>query len=273
MGELSRAAHPEYLFGDINKTHYKKLAHDHKIALFMDFDGTLVPIRENPAECFLSEKIKQQLRSLADSEHVCLTIMSGRSLADVRKRVGIRKIYYGGNHGFDISGPGLKYTHEKALSSEPLMRHVKRRLKHEIEGIQGAWIEDKKFTVSLHFRSVKKQYLPSVKKVFYKVAREYLQNRSLGVIKGKKVLELTPRLTWDKGRAVRWILHLLNNGWLPIYVGDDTTDETAFAALKKGGITIRVGKSKSTRAKYYVKGYWEIPQLLEIIKSYAKWRN
>jgi trehalose-phosphatase len=193
--------------------------------------------------------------------------MSGRSLSDVRKRVGIRKIYYGGNHGFVISGPGFKNTDEKALAAQPLIRRAKRLLKRGINDIEGAWVEDKKFTVSLHFRTVNKDYIPILKKLFYKVAGEFLGKKSFGVIRGKKVLELTPDLAWNKGRAVLWILHHQKDKWLPIYVGDDKTDETAFAALKKGGITIRVGRSKSTRAKYYVKGYWEIPGLLEEIEK------
>jgi trehalose-phosphatase len=269
MGELSKIAQPRYLFGDLNETPFKNLARDRKVALFLDFDGTLVPIRQNPAECFLSEKIKKQLRSLADSEGICLTIMSGRSLSDVRKRVGIRKIYYGGNHGLDISGPGARYTHAKALSAKPLMRHVKHLLKREIAGIEGAWLEDKKYTVSLHFRSVKKNQVPAVKKVFYEAARDVLESKSMGVVRGKKVLELTPDPAWNKGTAVLWILRRLKDRLLPVYVGDDKTDETAFAALSKRGITVRVGKSKSTHAKFYIEGNWDIPLLLESIQKHA----
>ena len=89
-----------------------------KIALFLDFDGTLVPIQKDPRQCFLSDKIKSQLLLLAGSQCCYLMVLSGRSLSDIKKRIGIRKIYYGGNHGLDISGPNLRYTHPKALTSK-----------------------------------------------------------------------------------------------------------------------------------------------------------
>ena len=269
MGETSKIVHPHYFFSSISKSPCRELSRDRKIALFLDFDGTLVPIREDPATCFPSEKIKKLLQSLADSGRISLTIMSGRSLADVRKRVGIRKIHYGGNHGLVISGPSMKYVHAKALSVRPLLMHIKRDLNNEIADIDGAWLEDKYFSLSLHFRSVKKEYVPSVKKVFYKAARDMLENKSLGVVRGKKVLELTPDTTWNKGAAVLWILRRLKNRFLPIYVGDDKTDETAFAALSKNGITVRVGRSQITHAKYFIKGHWEIPLLLESILTHA----
>jgi trehalose-phosphatase len=117
--------------------------------------------------------------------------------------------------------------------------------------------------VSLHFRSVKTENIPLVKKVFHTIANEFIEKKRLNVIKGKKVIELTPNVSWDKGRAVLWILKQLKDKCMPIYVGDDKTDETAFKALRKKGITIRIGKSKKSFADYYLKGYWEISRLLQ----------
>lgn len=241
-----------------------------KIALFLDFDGTLVPIQKDPAQCFLPEKIKEQLRSLTRSDHCYLSVLSGRSLSDIKKRVGIRRIYYSGNHGLDISGPNSKYTHPKVILAKPIIDIAKRKLRKEIDDIDGAWLEDKKYTLSLHFRSVKKEDIFSVKRIFYKTVAELLDKKTLAVVKGKKVLELLPNVSWDKGSAALWILKELKVKCLPIYIGDDQTDENAFKALHKKGINIRVGKSKKTLADYYLKGYWEVSTLLRQMQEFMR---
>jgi trehalose-phosphatase len=248
---------------------FKKLATGRKIALFLDFDGTLVPIQKDPEQCFLSNKIKTQLLLLAGSPCCYLMVLSGRALSDIKKRIGIRKIYYGGNHGLDISGPNLRFTHPKALILKLVIECVTRKLKKEITNIEGAWLENKKFSVSLHFRSVRKENIPLIKRVFYIVANEFIEGKRLSVIKGKKVIELTPNVSWNKGSAVLWILKQLKNTCVPIYIGDDQTDETAFKALNRKGITIRIGKSKKTVANYYLKGHWELPRLLGEIFEYG----
>lgn len=263
MKKQDNVSRPNYFFGKDNFSKFFKSGK--KIALFLDFDGTLVPIQKNPAQCYLSEGIKEQLKRLADSERCYLTILSGRALADIKNRVGIRRIYYGGNHGLDISGPHLRYTHPKALSSKPVIDHAERRLKKVIKNIMGAWLEDKKFTLSLHFRSVKREDISAVKKVFYKTTSKFLTDELLVIMKGKKVLELIPGASWDKGKAALLILDRLRKNLLPIYIGDDETDETAFKSLHKKGITIRIGRSGKTSAHYYLKGQWEVPRLLNNI--------
>ena len=265
MEKINKAIYPRYFFGEINNSLLNKINRYHKIALFLDYDGTLVPIQKDPAQCFLSEETKKILKSLVDSKNCCLSVLSGRMLSDIRNRVGIQKIYYGGNHGIDIAGPGMRYTHPKASSTRPIILKIKHLLKKEIADIKGAWLEDKKFTLTLHFRAVKRGDISSVKRAFYKITKRFLEEKLLTVIKGKKVLELTPDISWDKGNAIFYILKRLKNKWFPIYIGDDKTDENAFRALNKNGITIRVGKSAKTAADYYLKGYWEVPRALDML--------
>lgn len=270
MGKLGRIS---YFFEHSNyKELFPEIRPRRKIALFLDYDGTLVPIQKDPVKCILSDKIKEQLQLLAGSNCCYLAILSGRALSDIRKMVGIRRIYYGGNHGLDIFGHDLRYTHPKALSARPVIRNIKQLLKKEIADIKGAWLEDKKYTLSLHFRSVEKKESLSVKKAFYNVVTQFSGNDSLSVIKGKKVLELVPDLSWNKGAAALCILKQLKGKCLPIYIGDDQTDETAFKALSKKGITIRIGRTKKTYANYYLKGYWEVSRLLQQIHEYTKTR-
>jgi trehalose-phosphatase len=241
-----------------------------KIALFLDFDGTLVPIQNDPKQCFLSDKIKSQLLLLAGSQCCYLIVLSGRALSDIKKRIGIQKVYYGGNHGLDISGPNLRFTHPRALASKSTIEYVTRKLIKETANIEGVWLEKKKFSVSLHFRSVRTSEVKIVKKVFHNVVENYSKNYLLTTMKGKKVLELLPDIAWDKGRAVLWFLQQLKARCLPVYLGDDRTDEDAFKALRGKGITIHIGKSKKTFADYYLKGHWELPRLLQQIQDFIK---
>ena len=170
----------------------------------------------------------------------------------------------------DISGPDLRYTHPKALLATPLIRSIKRLLKKKIGDIKGAWLEDKKYSVTLHYRSVRAEDIPKVKKIFYDTAGEFFRKNLLTLIKGKKVLELAPYVLWDKGKAVLWITKKLKDKCLPIYIGDDQTDETAFKALYRKGITIRVGKSRRTFAEYYLKNYLEVTRLLDQLKDFKQ---
>lgn len=241
-----------------------------KIALFLDYDGTLAPIRKNPAECILPDGLRRQLRTLADTDCCTVSILSGRRLHDIKKRIGIRKIYYGGNHGIDICGPGLRYTHPEAMRLKPVIDDVKKRLEKAIQGIAGAWLEGKLFTLSLHFRAVRQDNIRLVKKIFYRVIGRFPGKGYLSVIRGKKVLELVPNISWGKGEASLWLLKQWGGRYLPVYIGDDNTDETAFKALRKTGITIRIGKSRKTSARFYIKGYREVPRLLEQLRDIIK---
>jgi trehalose 6-phosphate phosphatase len=236
-----------------------------KAAVFLDFDGTLTPIRDDPAASVLSEEARGCLRGLADSGRHHVTLLSGRGLNDLKSRVGIRNICYGGNHGLVISGKGMEFTHPGAVAAKPIIDKAARRLGHEAERFEGAWVERKRFTVSLHYRLVDRRAVPQVKRAFHKIAAEFSKYEQLAVIKGKKVLELTPDVSWDKGKAVLWILNRLEDSVLAIFIGDDFTDESAFNALKRKGITIRVGNSKRTLANFYLKDYRETSRLLKTI--------
>ena len=258
---------PDYFFGGAANP-VAGISPGRKIALFLDFDGTLVPIRKDPDKCVLSPEIKEQLRSLANSGRHFVAVLSGRTLADIKSRVGIRNICYGGNHGLTISGKGMGFIYPGALLVLPGIDKAGCRLEKEIARFDGARVEWKKFTLSLHYRLVDKEDIPALKRVFYGVAAEFSGNKLLTVMKGKRVLELQPA-SWDKGKAVHWILNRLESGYLPLFIGDDVTDEAAFKALKNRGITVRIGRSKRSLARFYLKDYGETLRLLETVLSLA----
>ncbi|MEK6758225.1 MAG: trehalose-phosphatase [Deltaproteobacteria bacterium] len=257
---------PGYFFTD--QDHASRIARPgRKTVLFLDFDGTMVPIQSDPSSCVLSAALKEKLRLLAVSGGCRLAIVSGRTLPDIRKRVAIRNVYYAGSHGLDISGPSVRYTHPCACSSRQALRKVKQEVSKEIEGVSGARLEDKGFTLCLHFREVAREEVRYVRRAFHGAVARHCGDGPFTVIKGKKVLELTPDAAWDKGQAVLWILRHLGGDHLPIYVGDDRTDETAFKALRKKGLTIRIGTSRKTFADFYLKGCWEVPRLLDLVAA------
>lgn len=236
-----------------------------KIALFLDYDGTLVPIRKNPDACILPYRKKRLLQRLSASDKCYIVIISGRSLSNIKKMAGVCGICYGGNHGFDMAGPGIRYTHEAALKARPVLLEVKRHLKKKIRSIKDVFIEDKKFSISLHYRSVAEKAIPAVFRCFDEITAPFVNKKKLTLIKGKMVLELVPCASWNKGYAVLWVLENLGNDFFPIYIGDDTTDETAFKALRNKGITVKVGRSKKTYARYHIENHCEVIRLLDTI--------
>ena len=236
-----------------------------KIALFLDYDGTLVPIRKDPDACILPCRKKKLLQKLSASDKCYIVIISGRSLSNIKKMAGVRGISYGGNHGFDMAGPGFRFTHKAALNARPVLLEVKQLLNKKIRLIKGVFVEDKKFSLSLHYRSVSEKALPAILRCFDEVTAPFVNKKKLKVIKGKMVLELVPNAEWNKGLAALWMLERLDGDFFPIYIGDDTTDETAFKALRDKGITIKAGISKKTYAHYHIEKLCDVERLLDNI--------
>src|SRR5213593_1030192 len=120
-----------------------------RVAVFLDYDGTLTPIVSQPEDAWLSDSMQQTLRELARQAPVA--ILSGRDLDDVRRRVNLDGIVYAGSHGFDIAGPrGLR----KQVATEflPIMDAAEKELKEKLAGIHGVLLERKRFSVAAHYR-------------------------------------------------------------------------------------------------------------------------
>jgi len=255
---------PEYFF---DKCALELNDDNRPILLMCDFDGTLAPIQGDPGKCILLPDIRKQLELIVHSGNSHVAILSGRSLFDIKKRVPIRGIYHAGSHGLEISGPNMQYVHPKALAARTIIDKVRMSVKKEFANIEGILIEKKKFSFTLHYRMANKADGAFVRKTFYKIISENTQKQSVAILKGKKVLELSPNASWDKGSAALLILRRLKKILLPVYIGDDVTDEAAFKALYGSGITIRVGKSKKTAAQYYIRDQREILRFLQYISE------
>ncbi len=233
--------------------------------VFLDYDGTLTPIVRRPEEAVLCEETRRAVRELG--RDVPVAVISGRDLNDVKNLVNVDHLYYAGNHGFDIAGPrGKKFAHELGSGFVPVLDKAEEQLKKELKFIKGARIERKKFSIAVHFREVADDAVGKVDDVVQKVHNSF---SSLRKTHGKKVLELQPDLEWDKGKAVRWLLEnavdLQGRKAIPVYIGDDVTDEDAFREVADDGIGIIVEEGRGERkseAKYRLKDPDEVYKFL-----------
>jgi trehalose 6-phosphate phosphatase len=248
------------------------LEHVHEIArsgdrpaVFLDYDGTLTPIVSHPEDAWLPESMRQTLRSLA--ARVPVAILSGRDLDDVRGRVLVDGIVYAGSHGFDIAGAG-GLRRELGATYLPVLDTAETELREALDEIPGAQLERKHFSVAAHYRNVNEN---DAFRVALAVDAVAARHRELRRMDGKKVYELLPDIDWNKGKAVLWLLETLGfegPNALPIYIGDDRTDEDAFRALEQCGIGILVSEqSPPTAACYSLKNPAEVEEFLAALAA------
>jgi len=240
---------------------FQKLA-DKTPAIFLDYDGTLSPIAKHPEDAILTEEMRTALKKLA--ERCALSIVSGRDRADVANLVGLKELIYAGSHGFDITGPdNLHMQHEGGKIYLADLDAAEKELLSALENTPGAYVERKKFSIGIHYRNVSEEHLSFVKNAAQQGLQNY-PNLKKGL--GKKIIELKPDIEWDKGKAVFWLLKKLDidrPGILPIYIGDDLTDEDAFRALADQGLGILVGDhGELTYAHYGLKDVTEVKRFL-----------
>jgi trehalose-phosphatase len=222
-----------------------------KNCIFMfDFDGTLSKIAKTPEEAYLEESTKKTLRDLSKKNY--LAIISGRELSDVKNKVGITGLIYAGNHGLEWEIGGKRNGIIIPLVAKNALEETKKIFKIVAKKYPGVLIEGKGFSLSVHYRKITQKktkiFLQELKRNNYFINNSKL----LSVTKGKKVLEIRPSVNWNKGMFIKFLLGQFNSKFFPIYIGDDTTDETAFRILQKG-ITIRMGKKQQSYAKYFIK--------------------
>jgi trehalose-phosphatase len=223
---------------------------DRTLVLLLDYDGTLTPIVDRPEDAVLSDDMRSLLELLA--ELTTVAIVSGRDLADVRDKVGLADLYYAGSHGFDIEGPDdVRTQQEGAVERLPELDGAEEALKDQLADFKGVQVERKRFAIAIHYRLADEQEIDQIEEIVDSVRADHKGLRKRG---GKKIFELQPDIAWDKGRAVRWLLdelEFVDAGAVPIYIGDDETDEDAFETLSGDGIGIRVGsKDEPTGADF-----------------------
>lgn len=245
------------------------------ILLFLDYDGTLTPIVETPDKAVLSQEVKEILLKLSKICSCHLVIVTGRALPDIKKMVGIKGITYTGNHGFEIEGSDIHFESPVAPRYKELLNRIKTDLEKSLSPIKGAWLEDKRIILSLHYRPVDEKNIKSLERIFNRVCRPYIKNKEVKIQPGKKVFEIKPPIAWDKGQAALWLLAKWESLWgkgnfISMYIGDDVADEEAFKLLKDKSLTVSVGENTRSSAIYYLENQQEVTQLLKGILELKK---
>ena len=205
------------------------------LVVMSDFDGTLAAIRSQPEQVRLSAHVRATLAQLV-AKDVLVGIVSGRSLPDVRKRVGLDGVCYVGCHGYSFQTTG----------GRPVT-------------LRGIRVETKEAGIAIHYRNATRRDAKRARTVIQETVKK---NRRLHLITGKKVWEILPGPGVDKWTAIRLLLALEDRAKsLLVYIGDDVPDEYVFARMR--GISVAVGKRRHTAARFYVETTADVRRFLD----------
>ena len=241
-------------------------------AVFLDYDGTLTPIVDRPEDAVISDSMRAAVRGLAERCPVC--VVSGRDRRVVQELMGVDHLIVAGSHGFDIWSPSEgTLEHEAGGGFEALIERVTARVREQADPIAGSLVEAKKASVALHYRLVADADRPAIAAIVDRVLAEH--PGELKVTPGKMVYEIQPKLEWDKGKAVLYLLGALGldgGDVVPLYLGDDITDEDAFRALSGKGIGVFVGQAsdpevggRGTSAAFVLDSIEEVERFLDTL--------
>ncbi|MFN8105992.1 MAG: trehalose-phosphatase [Acidimicrobiia bacterium] len=239
-------------------------------AVFTDYDGTLTPIVARPELARIDAAMAGALGRLAS---ICVVgIISGRDLEDVRSIAHAEHVWYAGSHGMDLLGPdGTRHQHPGSVELAPDLAAAADELEDRLASIPHAWVERKRFATAAHYRQVDATLWPAVAEAVDATLAGHPRLRRTG---GKCIYELRPDVDWDKGRALWWLFDragLDRSGTVALYLGDDLTDEDAFAALGDDGVGIVVvDYDRPTYADVRVRDVAEVLLLLEDLVDYLE---
>lgn len=247
------------------------------LSLFLDYDGTLTPIVNDPEKALLSAEARDALRHLACQLPVA--VVSGRSCDKLGAFLQVAELPIAGSHGLDIRLPGppaRSMLHPVGEAAREALLRVQKLLDAALNDIPGYLTEDNVLCVSAHYRMVQPELQPRVHEAVAAVLKTEpeLQHKT-----GKMVHELRPAVDWDKGRAVQWLLESFAGArdagdgapaLLPVYIGDDVADEDAFRFVESvGGVGIKVADEPVTAEQTCASWQVEQAQVLPLLRSFV----
>lgn len=233
-----------------------------RLVLLFDYDGTLVPIVDHPRLAKLAPATRRLLKRLAARPRVALGILSGRSIDDLKEMVRLPKVYYAGTSGLEVDVFGVRLVHPRVRRSESLIAGVVGRLRELTLRFPGAWVEDKRLGLTVHYRGLAEDRIPALW-----AETQALLTRESGLLRitdGPMAIEVVPDLGWNKGTAIQTILdHLGGDPHVTVYAGDGVNDGEALQTVAAcGGYAIGIGHDVSDVAEYHLP---DQPALLEFL--------
>jgi len=256
----------------------KQLRDARHTLLLTDYDGTLTPIVERPELANLPESTRLILETLAHRYDFTVGVISGRALTDLKDKVSIHGIIYAGNHGLEIEGPGISFVNPVAEELRPVLNTMHYVLSRALGTIRGALVEHKGLTLSVHYRLVEEQKAKEVEGIVKRVVGTAQATGTAKITSGKKVYEVRPAVSWDKGKAIKLLMKRYSkvggkSGPLPVYFGDDLTDEDGFKVIEDygSGISVFVGKeNQHSAARYFLRSPAEVAAFLGMLLEQAR---
>lgn len=236
------------------------------MALLFDLDGTLAEIVDHPGMAKIEPEVLQLLEGFRDLPRVAVGIISGRSLRDLKQKVGLDGLYYSGNCGMEIDLLGTHIVHPDAEGHRSALGQLVSCLSKVAERFPGAWVENKGLGITLHYRQTP---IDRHLELQERAGRVYLEfATSMQIVEGRMAWEITPAVGWDKGSAVLAILESIGENVVSLYAGDSANDEQALAAVDSfGGIGIGVGPFAPASAHFTVKDPRELLSLLVAVAA------
>jgi len=219
------------------------------LLVLTDFDGTLCEFQPAPDSVWLDPVRRDLLTELARRPNVTVGLVSGRRLEDLQRRAGLQApVYYAGLHGLEISGGDVSFVHDRLGETRGLLQVLARALEAHLEPLEGVHLENKDLSVAVHTRQASPEQRTEAQRVVQRVVGAHVERATFRLLPGSSVTEILPNIKWTKGDAVRYIqaeVERRHGRVWPVYLGDDVTDEDAFRAIGKRGLTIIVGKRPS----------------------------
>lgn len=211
-----------------------------RLAILFDYDGTLAPVRPTPTEAIIPTATRRALVRLSKNPGTAIGIVSGRALADLRYMVGLDGLYFAGTSGLEVDLLGRKLSPPGLEKARAVLDQFADDLERLAARYHGAWLEKKRFGLTLHYRGVSPDLAEPLRRDATAVLAPWM-----GFVRVEDVilgLEVIPEVGWDKGSAVREILADLGGEHFPVYVGDAANDAPALVAVDvAGGLSIGVG--------------------------------
>jgi trehalose-phosphatase len=225
------------------------------VALFLDFDGTLAPFCVRPEGARLPPATRRALRRLTRRPSLRVCVISGRRRADLSKRIAVPGVRYLGLLGNESGSSPVR-----SGSTDAAVAQGRTAVAARLAGVPGVSVEDKGAMFAVHYRAAPPAAIGEARAAL-RAALEPLNGR-LRLLPGDHVWEVAPRGFGGKGSAARRNWRTFSTRALPVYIGNDGTDEPAFDALAQG-LTVRVGPAGPSRARFRLANPAEVCRFLE----------